>query len=171
MSEDLDSLIHRFRAAAQNFMKIVDSAPHLEREAFLVSVGRALAELYSVALQLPVIDPDTAEMNETPFPTEAWADLLHSLREKLGPLDMYWELFDSTKKEDLVQGTLSGDLSEIYFDLKHDLHLDRTGIGRADFVWKLRFSFLSHWGRHALEALKTMFDRGVETEIRRAIEM
>jgi Domain of unknown function (DUF5063) len=130
-----------------------------------------LAELYSVALHLPVIEPDTAKTNETPFPTEAWAGLFHSPREKLGPLDMYWELFDSTKKEDLVQGTLSGDLSEIYFDLKHDLHLDKTGIGQADFVRELRFSFRSHWGRHALEALKAMYDHGVETEIRGVVEM
>src|SRR5215467_911903 len=111
MSGEPESLI-RFLEAAENFLKIVDSAPQVEREAFLVSVGRALAELYSIALRLPVVEPDRAMIEKTAFPTEAWSSLYHSLREKLGPLDMYWVLFDSTKKEDLAQGTLSADFSE-----------------------------------------------------------
>ena len=110
-------------------------------------------------------------MDKTAFPTEAWSGLYHLLREKLGPLDTYWALFDSTKKEDLVQGTLSADLPEIYFDLKRDLNLDKTGISQADFAWELRFSFWSHWGRHALEALKAMYDHHLEAEIRRGAEI
>ena len=71
----------------------------------------------------------------------------------------------------LVQGTLSADLSEIYFDLKCDLNFDKTGISQADFAWELRFSFWSHWGRHALDALKAMYDHHVEAETRRVEDM
>jgi Domain of unknown function (DUF5063) len=61
-----------------------------------------------------------------------------------------------------VQGTLAGDISEIYFDLMHDLHSEEKGISRADFLWELRFSFRSHWGKHLLGALVAIHDRHIE---------
>lgn len=68
----------------------VDSAPNLERDEFLAGVNRCLAELCSSALYLPTAEPDTAGAEETPFATEKWAGLFHSLKEKISPLDTYW---------------------------------------------------------------------------------
>jgi len=158
MSDDLTSVLPRFRAAAAGFVETVNSAPNLERDQFLAGVGRCLAELYSSALYLPAVEPDTAGTYETPFSTEEWARLFHSLKEKIGPLDAYWGIFDSTEKSDPVQGSLAGDISEIYFDLKQDLQLEEEGITAGDLLWELRESFREHWGRHALEALKAIRD-------------
>jgi hypothetical protein len=155
-------VLDRFRAAAANFIQTVDSAAAIEREAFLARLSNCLAELYSSALDLPAVEPDTTDIDETPFATEKWAELCSSLRGKIGSLDAYWGIFDSTENQSPVQGTLAGDISEIYLDLEHDLDLEEKGISQPDFLWELRASFRSHWGKHLLGALVAIHDRHIE---------
>lgn len=162
MTENIQLVLDRLREAAANFVHTVDSSSAMEREAFLARLSHCLAELYSSALDLPAVEPDTTGTDETPFATEKWAELYNSLRGKIGPLDAYWEIFDSTERNSAVQSTLAGDISEIYFDLKHDLHLEEKGISPGDFLWELRTSFRSHWGKHLLGALRAIHDRHVE---------
>ena len=162
MTDNVHLVLDRFRAAASNFIETVDSASDIERDAFLARVSHCLAELYNSALRLPAVEPDTADIDETPFAADQWAGLCNSLRHKIGPIDAYWEVFDSTGSETLVQATLAGDISEIYFDLKRDLQLEERGVSRADFLWELRSSFRSHWGKHLLGALVAIHDRHVE---------
>ncbi len=118
----------------------------------------ATAELISSALNLPAVEPDTTNVSDVPFDAEAWGELLRTLKQKLGPLDTYWGIFDSTTKSEPFQASLAGDLSEIYFDLKDNLQLEKTGVPRGDLLWDLRESFQTHWGRHATDALKAMYD-------------
>ena len=158
MSDNLGLVLQRFRAAAENFIQTVDSSSNLEREAFLESVSHRLAELYSSALHLPAVEPETTGVDETPFSTEQWAGLFRSIKEKIGPLDAYWKVFDSTEKEAPTQGSLAGDISEIYYDLRQSLQLEEKETSSADLMWDLRESFREHWGRHALEALKAIYD-------------
>jgi hypothetical protein len=80
------------------------------------------------------------------------------LREKIGELDVYWGVFDSTAKEEPVQATLSADISEIYYDLKQDLQLKTKRIAHADLIWEIHSSFREHWGRHAIDALKALYN-------------
>jgi hypothetical protein len=63
---------------------------------------------------------------------------------------------DSTVEEAPAQGSLAGDISEIYYDLRQNLQLEEREIPRADLLWELRESFREHWGRHALETLKAI---------------
>jgi hypothetical protein len=154
-------VLDRFRAAAANFIQTVDSVAAMERDAFLPRLNHCLAELYSSALDLPVVQPDVTSIDETPFAAEKWAELCNSLRDKIGPFDAYWGIFDSTENESPVQGTLAGDISEIYFDLNHILHLEEKGASQSDFLWKLRSSFRSHWGKHLLGALVAIHDRHI----------
>jgi uncharacterized protein DUF5063 len=158
VNDSLDSILQRFRAAATTFIEAVDSPSNLERSLFLAAIGRCLAELYTSALYLPSVSPDTLEIDQTPFPKEEWSKLFQSLKQRIEPLDSYWEILDSTEKGEPVQGSLAGDISEVYYDLKNDLRLEQKGISRADLLWELRESFRGHWGRHALEALKAIRD-------------
>jgi hypothetical protein len=66
----------------------------------------------------PSVASDTSEIDGTPIPKEEWSQLFHSLKERLGPLDGYWEIFDSTEKGEPIQASLAEDISEIYHDLK-----------------------------------------------------
>lgn len=161
MSDNIE-LMRRFRAAATKFIEAVDSAPHLETEVFLANVGHSMAELYSIALSVPAMEPETTDTDEAPFQTDKWDELHRSLREKIGPLDTYSTIFDSTEKQEPVQGSLAGDISEIYFDLKQGLHLGETGVPKSDVLFDWRLDFRSHWGRHLLGALTAIHHRYVE---------
>ena len=156
MGNNVGPALQRFRSAATDFIETVDSSSNLERDTFLERVGRCLAELYSSALYLPAVEPETVTVDETLFTTAQWAELFQSIKEKIGPLDAYWAVCDPTEKEAPVEGSLAGDISEIYYDLRQDFHLEEKGIPRADLLWELRESFREHWGRHAIEALKAI---------------
>ena len=69
---------------------------------------------------------------------------------KIGTFDTYWTIFDFTEKQEPVQGSLAGDISEIYFDLKECLNLKENGVARSDVLFDWRLAFRSHWGRHLL---------------------
>jgi Domain of unknown function (DUF5063) len=163
VNDNIHSVLDRFRATATKFIQTVNSAAEIPRGAFLGRLGQSLAELYSSALHLPVGELDTSSTDEPQLDREKWAKLTDSLRQKLGPLDAYWEIFDSTENGSSVQGSLASDISEIYSDLTHDLDLvDVRGISQADLLWDLRFSFRSHWGKHLLGTLRAIHDRHVE---------
>jgi Domain of unknown function (DUF5063) len=161
MSDNIE-LMQIFRAAAMKFIEAVVSAPHLETEVFLANVSHRMAELYSIALSLPAAEPDTAGTDEAPIQTDKWDELHRSLREKIGPLDTYWTIFDVTEKQEPVQGSLAGDISEIYFDLKQSLHLEEIAIPKSDVLFDWRLDFRSQWGRHLLEALTAIHHRCIE---------
>ena len=154
--------MQRFRSAAMKFIKDVDSAPHIEAKAFLANVGRSMAELYSIALALPPVEPETTGTDETKFQADKRDELRRSLQEKIGSLDTYWQIFDSTGKEEPVQGSLALDISEIYFDLKQSLELEETGAPKSDVLFDWRLDFRSHWGRHLLGALAAIHHHNVE---------
>ena len=151
-------MLDTFRLAAAKFIQTVDSAAATEADAFLTNMSHRLAELYCYALALPVVEPDTSGIDETQFSIEELAKLRDSLRDKLGALDAYWQVFDTTENEDPVQGTLAGDISEIYFDLKEDLAREGNGVSEADVLFDLRLAFRSHWGKHLLHALLAIHD-------------
>jgi hypothetical protein len=114
--------------------------------------------LYSSALDLPAVEPETTGVDETSFPTAQWVGLFQSIKGKIRPQDAYWTVFDSREKEAPVQGSLAGDISETYYDLKQHFQLEAKGIPPLDFMWELRECFREHWGRHAIEALKAIQD-------------
>ena len=99
MNNESETGIAPFITAALDFCAAVDSATSLSREAFLSRVGTALVELYGNALALRRIDPDSSDVDDIPFHKEEWGNLYSTLREKLGPFDMYWTAFDSTQQD------------------------------------------------------------------------
>jgi hypothetical protein len=60
-----------------------------------------------------------------------------------------------------VQGSLAGDISEIYFDLKRSLELEESDVPKSDLLFDWRFEFRSHWGR-LLGALTAIHHRHIE---------
>ena len=163
MNGQLPNVLDRFRSAAQAFVGVVDSAATQEREAFLIQAGDCLAELYGSALKLPPGEPVTDEISGESFDADALVQLARSLRAKLGEMDSYWSVFDATDEHSQVRGSLAGDISEVYADVRDGLGLfGKPAIAEGDLLWELRFDFRSHWGRHALDALKAIYDRHVE---------
>jgi len=155
----------RFGAVAQRFCSVVDSASTTDRTGLLLEIYRVLPELIGEAIRLPAIElsgnDDQAEPAGRPGPPKSlrqrhqqWEHLYNLLKEKLGDWNLYWQVFDPTKDKEAIYGSLADDIADIYGDLKkgHDLKEKHQAMPE-NAIWMWRFSFHSHWGKHAIEAL------------------
>jgi len=150
--------LERFPFVARNFCAFVDVCPELNRQTLLQQVSIHLAQLCEVGARLPWVNPASADPDASPdsfrLNRERFASIELMLRERLGKLNVYWEVFDPTQKEEPVSGSMSMDIAEIYFDLKEALQLLESGVAREDVYFDWRLGFRSHWSRHAVSALK-----------------
>ncbi len=159
---------NRFGSVAQRFCSVVDSAPNLDRTELLVRVYRILPQLINEAIDLPNVElSDDEGQEEERRKSQArvqarlsqaqWAQLYAFLREKLGDWDLYWQVFDPTKDNEAIRGSLADDIADIYRDLKEGLVLSKAQQALPeDNIWEWRLGFYSHWGKHAIDALRTI---------------
>jgi hypothetical protein len=160
MYNEMEVILTRFKNAARRYCDFVDALSTHSAESFLIGVEPHLLELYASALQIPVVEPTTNNAeDDIPLDKNAWAALYKKLRDKIGEFDFYLTIFNSTEREAPVEGSLADDISEIYTDLKKSLEQIGEGFPGTDVLWDLRFSFRQHWGRHAISALKAIYDR------------
>ena len=159
---------NRFGSVAQRFCSVVDSAPNLNRTELLVQVYRILPQLINEAVDLPNVEfSDDEGQEEEQRKSQArvqarlsqaqWAKLYAFLREKLGDWDLYWQVFDPIKDNEAIRGSLADDIADIYRDLKAGLVLSAVQQTLPeDNIWEWRLLFYSHWGKHAIDALRTI---------------
>jgi len=150
--------LESFPLIAQEFCQLVERGSLSERKHFIQTLFTHLARLCEVANRLPWVDPITPDVeinqNEIKSHAEECVELSVRLRKTFGNLDGYWDVFDQTRKEDPINGSLANDIAEIYMDLKEALSLLGNGTNLNDVYWQWRFDFRSHWGRHAGSALR-----------------
>jgi hypothetical protein len=86
------------------------------------------------------------------------------LKEKLGDWDGYTQVFDPTTDKEAVFGTLADDVADIYRDLKEGLLLrQRHEVRPEEIIWNWRLLYYSHWGKHAIDALRAIHFRLQDT--------
>lgn len=146
--------LERFRSEAAHYCDLV------EHEGFeLHELLKTLLRLVDRGLALSECSPDTDEPAVAPEGLDADAAVVaKNVQQSIG-IDFYWELFDSLSLPELpepVAGSLVDDLVDIYRDLRVGLQLADTG-SLTDAAWEWRFSFRSHWGRHATSAIRVLF--------------
>ena len=157
-----------FGAIAQKYCDVVDSASNLEKRELLAQVYEILPALIDAAIRLPLpnnIEDDSEEkVNEGSVQThptrmngDSWHKLYGSLKERLGDADLYWMVFDAVKGTEAIRGSLADDIADIYRDLKEGLAFKNKG-SLQDAIWEWHFGFDSHWGHHAIGALKAIHD-------------
>jgi hypothetical protein len=86
----------------------------------------------------------------------AWS-LAATVASKL-PFDAYSTVFDALDLKDRVAivKDLNDDLGDIYLDLQRALALlETTPLNEA--IWKWRFSYYTHWGRHCVHAQAAIY--------------
>ena len=89
-----------------------------------------------------------------------WKDVFDRLQEALPGDDYYWTVEPSIEKEPVeLVGSLADDLADIYADVKPGLDLVAAGGSTSSAAREWRFSFWSHWGTHAVEALRVVHGR------------
>lgn len=158
MTQSEKDAIVEFPAVAEEFCRFIDDCGAYERKILIQDVSVLLARLCEVAARLPWVSPST---EGTDFSAESIAihaneaqRLSKRLREQLGNLDVYWEVFDPTQKEEAISSSLSQDIAEIYLDLHDALKIQTSGASLDDIYFDWRFAFRGHWARHATSALK-----------------
>ena len=110
------------------------------------ALASAIALLYAAALDLPPGMPSGSGVaSEVQLPSGLG----------FGPVDHYWEVFDPRESSEPVIGSLTDDVGDIYRDVVRGLMLFESGETEAA-VWDWGFGRESHWGDHAVDALRAL---------------
>lgn len=146
-SQTSEELAARFAQIARRYCEFVEAAAGLEERERLLRARLHLSELVHVACQLPAGDPDGPDICDEASAPTGWPGF--------GPFDVYHEVYDPYDAEPLVCGSLTDDVLDVYADLRRGLiAFDAGFVGWA--VWEWKFHFDSHWGDHAVDALRAL---------------
>src|SRR5258708_18639878 len=125
MTADEQSAIEQFPGIAEGFCRLIDDCDKLNRRQLVQQLAVHLARLCEAAACLPSVVPPTEGVDHAPEAVAAHAEdcvkLSSKLRQIFGSIDVYWEVFDPTQKDDPVSCSLAIDIAEIYLDLKNAL--------------------------------------------------
>ena len=157
-----------FFRAAQKYCSLVESpkADKLDKEIWLENVLAALAQLYATAHTLPKMESqETGQIPGDLFHvgTDEWRSIYQSVAKTLGEARAYWCYFDPNQppssKDEPVLEDLADDLADIYRDVKPALHAWETNEDK--YIPEMIVAcgdtlFVSHWGRHAVNAIRAL---------------
>lgn len=161
-------VVNHFGPVAERYCSLVDSRSALDKSEFLVQVYRMLPELIAEANRLPLVtfgDDENEEQEATirqiraerEVKEQEWGQLYDSLKEKLGDWNLYWMVFDPRTDSEAIHGSLADDIADIYRDLKDGIVLKETNkVPASEIIFEWRSGFTSHWGQHAVNALRTI---------------
>ncbi len=138
----------RFVEAARRLCDFVEHGRDLDSSTRLQRARSVLLELYAAGAELPFVDsPEDLEWPDRPG-RPLWSGF--------GAPTHYWEVFDPYELGEPVVGDLDDDLLDVYFDVQRGLTLWESPLPKAGAVWAWRFLFDSHWGDHAIDALRAL---------------
>ncbi len=138
----------RFVQAARRLCEFVEHGRDLDSSTRLQRARSVLLELYAAGAELPFVDaPEELEWPARPG---------RPLWPGFGAPAQYWEVFDPYELAEPVGGHLDDDLLDVYFDVKRGLTLWEDPMPKVAAVWAWRFQFDSHWGDHAIDALRAL---------------
>ena len=158
----------RFGLVARQYCSLVESKTALDKTEFLLKLYHILLELIAEAIRLPTVTFDEDENEEqevnirqtratTEMKHEEWGQLYNSLKEKLGEWDLYWQVFNPRKDNEAIHGSLADDIADIYRDLRDGIRLkESNNVPSNEIIFDWRLEFYEHWGKHAIDALRTI---------------
>ena len=152
--------IETFEERARAFCSTLEGTFGTGTEA-LRRLRDVLLPLYTAALALPSMSVTSA--GDLPEDTERITQQRRAIEQRLteaGFQNESWVVFDPLRldREDPLITTLSDGLADIWRDLKPGLEALDTNREKYhdDTLWDWRFSFWTHWGRHAIDALRAI---------------
>jgi hypothetical protein len=144
-----------FAEHARRFQRwIQESSPEgssAAREALL-----ELTRLYGAALGLPSPFLADSENEHSLGVSDIEFDRVRTWCGRL-PFQYYGEVFDPTvvPPEEPVVGDVANDIADVYRDVITGLRLFDEGLF-DDALWEWGFSFRTHWGKHATDAIRAI---------------
>lgn len=136
----------RFVGAARRYCDFIQEGGVASLHERLSLARVMLLELYIGAVALPKGDEPEAidESGPVPQAPSTWT--------AFEQFEHYWEIFDPYAGDEPVTGSLTEDLLDVYLDVCRGLSLWDSAQENAA-IWEWRFSFDTHWGTHAIDAL------------------
>jgi hypothetical protein len=164
----LETSARAFTAAAAAYVQwmervATEDAPKIN----LRELHRRLGTLQAAAAGLPPIklngEPEAAPSAEETRSSENLEEarsvrsLAATVASKL-PLDAYSVVFDALDVADRgsIMKSFDDDLGDIYLELKRVLAVGQTAT-LVDAVWRWRFDYYTHWGRHLVHAQSAIY--------------
>jgi uncharacterized protein (UPF0335 family) len=151
-------LVLEFLAVAQKYCLFIEQIDRLEKNKIFDGLSKALPLLYVKGALLPDIEAVDISQNEKYVTAEQWQDVFNDLREKIGNDDEYWFNENDNPDNELVKGSLSDNLTDIYQDMKDFVLLYQKPVREAKkvAVWEIKKLFFSHWGFRIVNVIKVL---------------
>ena len=147
-AEGFTPAIATFVWKATEFCTFIQEAGKLSLDEKMSGARRYLLALYTAALSLPSVEPtNDVQPALSAQPPSNW--------QGFEAFENYWEVFDPDELDQPVAGSLSDDLLDVHRDIRRGLALWESQHD-ANAIWEWRFSFESHWGDHAVDALRAL---------------
>jgi hypothetical protein len=143
----------QFAAEAELFAQWAESNMQGGPDGALAALQR-IARLYVAGLQLP--ESDVGDFDEDAFRVSQteWREVFN--RSAILEIDYYNACEPNLDADpEYLVGSLADDIADIYCDVCTGLRMYRAG-HRLDAAWHWRFSFQSHWGSHAADAIRVL---------------
>ena len=147
-----------FLSIAQKFCLFIEEVHRYDKKEIYNSLHKALPLLYVKGSLLPDVYVEDFGMNEKYITAENWQDVFNELRQIFGNDDEYWFIENDNPLNDLVKGSISDNLTDIYQDMKDFVILYQKPMRDAKkiAVWEIKEQFMAHWGVRAVNLLKVI---------------
>jgi hypothetical protein len=141
-SKAVDDFFH----SAVTYCSTIENFNSNQEENKLKNLLVSLLDLYSKALHLPGVEPESDELIEVKV----------SLPQiNFGEYDNYWEVFNPYEFEEPLVASLSDDILGIYGDVKKGIVLYEQN-QEIEAIWQWKFGLEIHWGSHAVDAVRAL---------------
>jgi len=131
------------------YVEMVEKLSTYSAHGFLSKCAIILPQIYSLGMAMPDSDIEDKDVDvEIVSP-------LGSIEILMGKYDRYNVVYEPSREDKVVVGSLSDDLSDIYLDLKKALVNYQHG-HKKDALWQIKFYLKSHAGTHLVDALYVM---------------
>lgn len=145
--------------AAAAYCAVIEDAKGRGRDPFVADAASTLATVVALAYRIP---PIPVGAHDAPEPDgishEVWLSTMKSVQAALGEWDDYWTTM-SILEEAPVNLSLADALADIWRELRNGLDALESGSPVDDVLWDWRFGLRTHWGLHAVEALRALHQR------------
>jgi len=149
-----------FREIAEQFFKLIEQETKLDNHEYRCQLHQSLSELYTQSWKLPNLDLQFDSDIKDQLKESNTKDIGKKISEKLGENTIYYEVFDPfhPEEDEPTQGWLVDDLTDIYREIKNGILKIENGNPKyiEDGIWDIIFGRNSHWGNHAINALRAL---------------
>ena len=157
-----------FVTATNAWCHFMEQLNEEEGQSFIRTSLELLSDIYACFMKLGETDPLYDTAMEPTVTEEDWSAIYQKVLKVLGPYNDYLRPADEEEfdRSEMVQHTISEDLSDLYQELKDFTVIYSRGLEELmnDAAWELGERFREHWGRKLLRAelaLHELFIRGV----------